>query len=110
MSEATLCSPAIAEKGRPHPQGAVPDPNGVNFSIFSEHATAVELLLFENHDDIEPCEVIALDPIVNKSFHFWHCYVRGVRPGSFYAYRIDGNHDAQSGNRFDPEKVLIDPY
>ncbi|MDE2485117.1 MAG: glycogen debranching enzyme, partial [candidate division NC10 bacterium] len=71
-----------AEKGSPHPLGAIPDQDGVNFSLFSENATGVELLLFERHDAPEPFQVILLDPFVNKTFHFWHIYVRGLKPGA----------------------------
>ncbi len=98
------------EKGSPHPLGATPNENGVNFSIFSEHATAVELLLFENHDDLKPIQIIDLDPRVNKTYHFWHVYVRGVPLGTHYAYRIDGPQDFSAGHRFDKQKILIDPY
>src|SRR5215204_1174633 len=72
--------------GSPHPLGARPTRNGVNFSVFSEHATAVTLLLFDEHDDPEPIATIELDPKVNKSFHFWHVFVKGAEPGLHYAY------------------------
>jgi isoamylase len=98
------------EKGHPHPLGAIPDENGVNFSIFSEHATGIELLLFDEHDDPEPIQVIQLDPDVNKTFHFWHVYVSGLQPGMHYAYRVDGSSDRSGGHRFDKNKLLIDPY
>src|SRR5438552_12966574 len=78
------------EAGRAHPLGAVPDADGVNFAIFSEHATAVELLLFDDHDDIEPIQVVKLDARLNNTFCFWHVYVRGLRAGAHYAYRVDG--------------------
>src|SRR5262245_39733118 len=97
--------------GRSHPLGAVPDARGVNFAIFSRYATAVQLLIFREHDDVEPTQVIALDPAVNKSFFFWHVYVEGLKPGAHYAYRVDGPRDLHGqGFRFDPSKVLIDPY
>lgn len=98
------------EKGSPHPLGATPDQNGVNFSLFSENATGVELLLFERHDAPEPFQTIQLDPFVNKTFHFWHVYVRGLEPGAPYAYRVDGPSDLCAGHRFDQKKALIDPY
>jgi glycogen operon protein len=97
-------------KGTRHPLGATPDANGVNFSLFSEHATGVELLLFNEHDDPEPTQMITLDPTVNKTFHFWHIYVEGLKPGMHYAYRVDGPQDLSAGHRFDKNKVLIDPY
>jgi len=99
-----------AEKGFPHPLGATPDAEGVNFSIFSRNGTAVDLLLFKTHDDRDPFQVIHLDPFLNKTFHFWHCYVRGLKPGTHYAYRVDGPSDLNAGHRFNNKKVLIDPY
>ncbi len=99
------------EKGNPHPLGATPDANGVNFSIFTQRGTAVKLLLFDAHDDEEPTQVIDFDVQANKTFHFWHCYVRGLLPGAHYAYRVDGPNDLHgAGDRFNPNKVLIDPY
>ncbi|MDJ0796486.1 MAG: glycogen debranching protein GlgX [Calothrix sp. MO_167.B12] len=98
------------EKGRPYHIGATVDRDGVNFSLFSEHATGVELLLFDRCDTVEPIQVITLDPAINKTFLFWHVYVRGLKPGIHYAYRVDGPNDPGSGHRFDREKVLIDPY
>lgn len=98
------------EKGRSHPLGAFVERDGVNFSIFSEHATSVELLLFKQHDELEPIQIIPLDPNSNKTFHFWHVYVQGLKPGVFYAYRIDGPMDLKAGYRFDQQKILIDPY
>ena len=89
----------------------MPDAGGVNFSVFSRNATAVELLLFDAHDDREPAQIIKLDPAVNKTFFFWHVYVKGLRPGAHYAYRVDGPTDLHGqGFRYNPNKVLIDPY
>jgi glycogen operon protein len=98
------------EPGRPHPLGATPDTEGVNFSVFTQYGTGVELLIFDEHDSVEPVRVIKFDPRVNKSYHFWHCYVRGLRPGAHYAYRVDGPWDPARGHRFNRNKVLIDPY
>ncbi|MDV2993613.1 MAG: Glycogen operon protein GlgX [Chroococcidiopsis sp. SAG 2025] len=98
------------EPGCQHPLGATPNSEGVNFAIFSEHATSVELLLFDNHDDLEPAQIIQLDPRINKTFHFWHVYVRGLKPCTYYAYRVSGPQDRQAGHRFDGNKVLLDPY
>ena len=99
-----------AERGKAHPLGTTVLPHGVNFSLFSEGATGVELLLFDKHDDIHPQAVIRLDPTINKTFHFWHVFVKGAKAGTHYAYRVDGPFDAHAGLRFDPNKVLIDPY
>jgi len=97
-------------KGSSHPLGATPNKDGVNFSIFSGNATAVDLLLFQNHDDAEPFRVIELDPYINKTFHFWHVFVPKLRPGIHYAFRLDGPSDASAGHRYNRNKVLIDPY
>lgn len=99
------------EPGKTHPLGAVPDEQGVNFSIFSAHATSVELLLFAEHHDLTPVQVVTLDPLIHRSFHFWHVYVQGLRPGAHYAYRLNGPQDVHGqGHRFHRNKVVIDPY
>ena len=96
------------ERGQPQPLGATVDDGGVNFSFFSEDATGVELLLFNGHDEAQPVATIPFDPAVNRSFHFWHMYVRGLGPGYHYAFRVYG--PSGPGQRFDGEKVLLDPY
>jgi len=97
------------EAGSPHPLGATPSPSGVNFSLASSNATGVDLLLFSAHDSLEPFQTIRFDPYVNKTFHFWHAFVRGLNPGVHYAYRVDGPSNI-AGQRFNRNKVLIDPY
>jgi glycogen operon protein len=81
----------------------------VNFSLASSSATGVELLLFSAHDSLEPFQTIRFDPYINKTFHCWHAFVRGLKPGVHYAYRVDGRVDSV-GQRFNKNKVLIDPY
>lgn len=99
------------EAGRTHPLGSTPNKEGVNFSIFSKHATSVELLLFDKHDDPEPIQIIQLNPKINQTFFFWHVFVRGLKHGAAYAYRIDGPQNLHgAGHRFNKNKVLIDPY
>jgi isoamylase len=98
------------KSGKAHPLGATPDANGVNFSIFSENAISVKLLLFNKHNDLDPFLEIDIDHITNRTFHFWHVYVEGLKPGTHYAYRIDGQRDVSSGHRFNPNKILLDPY
>jgi glycogen operon protein len=100
----------VTEKGSAHPLGATPSPEGVNFSLFSENATGVELLLFSAHDAPQPFQTIPLDPYVNKTFHFWHVFVRGLQACAHYAYRVDGPFNPSAGHRFNKNKVLIDPY
>ncbi len=97
--------------GRAQPLGATVDGDGVNFSVYSEYAWSVQLLLFADENARQPHTVIDLEPGVNKSFHFWHVHVSGVGAGQIYAYRMDGPKDtSRSGGRFNPNKVLIDPY
>src|SRR6266700_6128804 len=79
-------SPLEIEVGNSHPLGATLDANGVNFSVFADRATAVELLLFNGHEDTLPYETISLDPLRHKTFYFWHVYVKGLKPGVHYAY------------------------
>lgn len=99
------------EKGFAHPLGAIPDKNGVNFSVFADRATSIELLLFNEHDDPHPIFTLQLDPLIHKTFHFWHVYVHGIRPGIHYAYRVNGWTELhERGDRYNWNKVLIDPY
>ena len=100
----------VVKTGRQYPLGSTPDDKGTNFSIFSPQADAVELLLFDAHDDVEPVFIVKLDARIHKTFQFWHVYVEGVRPGTHYAYRIHGPNDPKRGLRFNDKKVLIDPY
>ena len=100
----------ITEPGSAHPLGTTVCADGVNFSLFSEAATEVALLLFDRASAIEPSQVIRMDPFQNKTFHFWHVFVRGCRPGIYYALRVDGPADPAAGHRFNPNKVLIGPY
>ena len=99
-----------SEKGGSSPLGATPSPDGVNFSVFSRHATGVELLLFDGVDDTKAASVVRLDPSANRTYYYWHVFVPNVRPGQLYGYRVDGPFDPWSGMRFDPTKVLLDPY
>jgi glycogen operon protein len=97
--------------GTRYPAGARPAADGCNFSIFSHHATQVDLLLFARADSPEPFQVIALDPAVNKSFFAWHVFVEALPAGTWYAWRVHGPDDtAQSGLRFDAGKALLDPH
>jgi glycogen operon protein len=98
------------EPGSAHPLGTTTYPDGVNFSLFSESATEVALLLFDRQVAVDPFQVIRLNPFQNKTFHFWHVFVRGCRPGIYYALRVDGPANPAAGHRFNPNKVLIGPY
>ena len=100
----------IIEPGRPHPLGATLDENGVNFSVISVNATSVELLLFDHYNDVQPFATVLFHPVANRTFYFWYAYVRGIKPGVHYAFRVDGPWAPDSGHRFDKDKLLIDPY
>ena len=94
-----------------YPPGARPQEDGVNFSVFSRHATRVELLLFEQADSPEPFQIIPLRSEVNRTFFAWHVFVERLPIGTWYAWRMDGPGDTpHSGLRFDPEKHLLDPW
>ena len=71
---------------------------------------ALELLLFDDVDDSKPARIIKLDPQLNRTFHYWHVFVRGLKPGQMYGYRAYGPFDPKRGHRFDGQKVLLDPY
>ena len=93
--------------GQPYPLGATWDGQGVNFAIFSESATGVELCLFAHEGDTNESHKIMLR---ERTDQVWHCYLADVRPGQFYGYRVHGPYDPHNGNRFNPAKLLIDPY
>jgi isoamylase len=96
--------------GRSFPLGATPVEGGVNFCVYSKRASRLELLLFDEAVDPEPAEVIRLDAPVHRTCHYWHAFVSGLDPGQSYAYRAFGPFDPARGLRFDPEKLLLDPY
>jgi isoamylase len=90
--------------GRPFPLGATWDGHGTNFALFSEHARGVELCLFDNDDRETRVELPECTAFI------WHGYLPGVAPGQRYGYRVDGPYEPAAGQRFDPMKLLIDPY
>jgi isoamylase len=96
--------------GQSAPLGATVFPGGVNFSIFSRKASSVELLFFDHEDDARPSRVIHLDPTTNHTYHYWHVFVPSAKPGQIYGYRVHGPFDPNNGLRFDPGKILLDPY
>jgi len=93
--------------GRPSPLGATWDGIGVNFALFSEQATGVELCLFDARD---PSREMHRLPLTQLTGHVWHGYLKGVRPGQLYGYRVHGEYDPNRGLRFNPAKLLVDPY
>jgi glycogen operon protein len=96
--------------GRSSPLGATVAHGGVNFSLFSRTATGVTLLLFDHEDDAAPSREVRLDPVINHTYHYWHVFVPGTRAGQLYGYRVEGPQAPERGLRFNPNKVVLDPY
>jgi glycogen operon protein len=109
--DATVQKPAVATRsrvrdGQPYPLGATWDGVGVNFALFSAHATKVELCLFDD-DGRREIERIVLPEYTDE---VWHGYLPDARPGTVYAYRVHGPYEPEAGHRFNPHKLLLDPY
>ncbi len=90
--------------GAPYPLGATWDGEGVNFALFTEHAEKVELCLFGDQNEEQAV------PMPEKTDQVWHCYLPDARPGQRYGYRVFGPYDPAKGHRFNPHKLLLDPY
>jgi len=100
-------SPVQTRPGRPYPLGATWDGTGVNFALFSEHATAVDLCLF---DAADPSREVRRIAVTERTDQIWHVYLPEARPGLLYGYRVHGPYAPAEGHRFNPAKVLLDPY
>ena len=92
--------------GKPYPLGATWDGAGVNFSLFSENASKIELCLFDGPDASRETRV----PLREQTHQIWHVYLPEARPGQFYGYRVHGSYEPSQGQRFNPSKLLLDPY
>ena len=93
--------------GTPYPLGATWDGIGVNFALFSEHATRVELCLFDSVDaEVESLTI----PLPEQTDMVWHGYLPDVQPGQLYGYRVHGPYEPARGHRFNPHKLVLDPY
>ncbi len=93
--------------GSPYPLGATYDGKGVNFSIYAENAEGIDLCLFNSTND--PTESVKIR-IKERTHQVWHAYVPDLHPGQLYGYRVHGPYEPQNGHRFNPNKLLIDPY
>ena len=93
--------------GRPLPLGARWDGNGTNFALYSRHATAVELCLFDSPRDAVPSETLRLE---ERTSWVWHAYLPDVRPNQLYGYRVEGPYAPGEGHRFNSAKLIVDPY
>jgi isoamylase len=93
--------------GKPYPLGATWDGGGVNFALFSEHATKVVLCLFDSASDRTESVCVLLREQTDR---VWHGYLPDVRPGQLYGYRVHGPWDPYAGHRFNAHKIVLDPY
>ncbi len=105
--QGTVDADTSIQRGNPWPLGASWDGKGVNFALFSEHAVAVELCFF---DEAHGSGESARWSLPQRTEHVWHGYLPGVAPGQLYGYRVHGPYDPDAGHRFNPAKLLIDPY
>src|SRR2546423_13696932 len=101
-----IINPARIREGSSVPLGACWDGIGVNFALFSANATKVELCLFDDHGNRE-LERIELPEYTDE---VWHGYLPDARPGIVYGYRVHGPYEPDAGHRFNPNKLLLDPY
>lgn len=97
----------VVYPGHPYPLGATWDGNGVNFALYADNATGVELCLFDSNNSIAESAKIEL---TEQTHHIWHIYLPDAKPGQLYGYRVHGPYEPQNGHRFNPFKLLIDPY
>ena len=93
--------------GKPYPRGANWDGMGVNFSVFSENATKIEILLYDSVEAKDPAQIVTLK---ERTASTWHGYLPGMGPGRLYSYRAYGPYDPGRGHRFNSFKALVDPY
>jgi isoamylase len=105
-----LCEVEAVRSGLPFPLGAHARGNGVNFALFSRHATGVRLDLFDHVDDSIPARTFILDSARNKTGDIWHVWLEGIPSGQLYGYRVAGPFAPNQGHRFNPDKLVVDPY
>src|SRR5450756_192672 len=96
--------------GAPLPLGTYALDEGVNFALFSRHASRVRLELFDHSEDATAARVIDLDPARNRTGDVWHVWVGGIGQGQLYAYRVDGPYRPKDGHRFNFNRLLLDPF
>lgn len=93
-----------------YPLGPTVTSEGTNFSVFSTNAAGMEIVFFDHVDALQPARVVPLDPVLHRTFNYWHIFLPGIKAGQLYGYRADGPGDPTGGHRFDRHKVLLDPY
>jgi len=94
------------KEGSPHPKGATWDGAGTNFAVFSVHATRVEVCIFDETGERELDRI----PLPEYTDQIWHGYLPAIPPGTPYGYRVYGPYEPDAGHRFNPHKLLVDPY
>ena len=92
--------------GKPYPLGATWRGNGVNFALYSEHATAVDLCLFDSAESPQELRI----RMTEHSDEVWHVFLPDIKPGQLYGYRVEGPYEPENGARFNSSKLLLDPY
>jgi isoamylase len=107
---AEVCEHTEVRRGVPLPLGTHESEGGVNFALFSRHASRVRLALFDRPEDATPSRVIDFDPARNRTGDVWHVWIQGICPGQLYAYRVDGPYQPDAGHRFNFHKLLLDPF
>lgn len=107
---ADVCEHTDVRRGVPLPLGTHESAGGVNFSLFSRHASRVRLEFFDLAADATPARVFEFDPARNRTADVWHVWVKGIRPGQLYDYRLDGPYQPAEGHRFNFNKMLLDPF
>ncbi|MCL2068218.1 MAG: glycogen debranching protein GlgX [Treponema sp.] len=100
----------VVDAGKPLPLGATLRGEGVNFAVFSRHATSVTLILYESAAQDSPKVEVPLNKRENRTGDIWHCFIHGIKAGACYLYRVDGPYIPEKGLRFNHHKALIDPY
>jgi len=105
-----LCEVQAIRSGVPLPLGASARNNGVNFAVFSRHATGARIDFFDRVDDSAPARSILLDAVRNKTGDIWHVWLEGIKPGQLYGFRFAGPYAPHEGHRFNPDKLVVDPY
>ncbi|PWT71605.1 MAG: glycogen debranching enzyme GlgX [Bacteroidetes bacterium] len=100
----------LEKNGASYPLGATLYSEGANFSIFCKNGNSVSLLFFDKIEDVEPSQEIELNNMYNQTYNYWHIFVKGVKAGQLYGYRINGPFEPTRGHVFDSEKILLDPY
>ena len=95
--------------GSPLPLGTQETGGGANFALFSRNATRVRLELFDHPEDGKPARAFDLEPSLNRTGDVWHVWVKGIRSGQLYGFRVDGPYDPAQGHRFNFHKLLLDP-